>query len=256
MIKKRIIGVITILNGWAVQSFGYKKYLPLGKPVVLAKNLENWGADEILLNSIDRSKNNIGPDFELLKSISDLSLSTPIIFGGGISSLEQAQERIKVGCERILIDSLLHRNPNSIKLISNKLGSQSIIACIPLTLIKDKLVWFDYLQNKYKDDFESLKNICSENSISEFLLVDKENEGKRNSFDERLFKLFPLKKKPIIIFGGISEKKQIKNLLIQENISAIGIGNFLNYKEHMIQFYKNDLDLPEIRNPFFSDELY
>ena len=256
MIKKRIIGVITILNGWAVQSFAYKKYLPLGKPIVLAKNLENWGADEILINSIDRSKNNIGPDFELLKAISDLSLSTPIIYGGGISSLEQAQECIKVGCERILIDSLLHRNPNSIKVISNKLGSQSIIASIPLTIIKNKLFWFDYINNKYIDNFALLKDIYFESSISEFLLIDKKNEGKRNSFNEQLFKLFPLKKKPLIIFGGISEKSQVKKLLLQDNISAIGIGNFLNYKEHMIQFYKNDLDLSEIRIPFFNDELY
>ena len=40
MLKKRLIGVITVLNGWAVQSFGYKNYLPLGRPEVLAKNLE------------------------------------------------------------------------------------------------------------------------------------------------------------------------------------------------------------------------
>ena len=56
MLKKRLIGVITVLDGWAVQSFGYKKYLPLGKPKILAKNLDNWGADEILIQSINRTR--------------------------------------------------------------------------------------------------------------------------------------------------------------------------------------------------------
>ena len=256
MIKKRIIGVITVLNGWAVQSFGYQKYLPLGKPTVLAKNLENWGADEIFVNSIDRSRKNLGPDFDLLNLISDLSLSTPLIYGGGISSVKDAEECIKMGCERITIDSLLHHNPDSIKEISYKLGSQSIIASIPLLVIDNKLFWFNYLKNNCEDNFSKIKKVASKNHISEFLLIDKNNEGKRNSFENKILNLFPLKDKPAILFGGISEKKQITNFLNIDNVAAIGIGNFLNYKEHMIQFYKESLDNPNIRMPYFDYDLY
>ena len=43
MIKKRIIGIVTVLNGWAVQSISYKRYLPLGKPSVIAKILRIGG---------------------------------------------------------------------------------------------------------------------------------------------------------------------------------------------------------------------
>ena len=56
MIKKRLIGVVTVKDGMAVQSFGYKKYLPLGNPKILIKNLNRWGADEILINVIDDPK--------------------------------------------------------------------------------------------------------------------------------------------------------------------------------------------------------
>ena len=65
MIKKRIGGVITVYNGLAVQSFGFKKYLPLGNPVNLAENLSRWGADEIILLDIKRTKQNLGPNLEL-----------------------------------------------------------------------------------------------------------------------------------------------------------------------------------------------
>ena len=54
--KKRLIGVITIKDDLAVQSFGFKNYLPLGKPEILVKNLDIWGADEILINDISRTK--------------------------------------------------------------------------------------------------------------------------------------------------------------------------------------------------------
>jgi len=255
MIKKRIIGVITVLNGWAVQSFGYKKYLPLGRPTVLAKNLENWGADEIFINSIDRSRNNLGPDLELLNLLSELSLTTPLIYGGGISSVKDAEECIKIGCERITIDSLLHYEPDSIKEISYKLGKQSIIANIPLSVVNNKLFWFNYLKKNLQDDFSTIKKIASENLISEFLLIDKNNEGERKSFDNAIINLFPIKDKPLIIFGGISEKEQLKNLLSLDSIAAVGIGNFLNYKEHMIQFYKQYVNRQDIRMPYFNEDL-
>ena len=46
MIPKRLIGVVIVKDGWAVQSFGYRRWLPLGRPEVLVENLDRWGADE------------------------------------------------------------------------------------------------------------------------------------------------------------------------------------------------------------------
>ena len=69
MIKKRIIGVVTIKNNLAVQSFSYSKYLPIGKPECIIENLDRWGADEILIQVVDRTINNLGPDYDLLSKI-------------------------------------------------------------------------------------------------------------------------------------------------------------------------------------------
>ena len=44
--------------------------MPLGKPEILAKNLDIWGADEILINDIDRSIKFKKPNFSLLEKIS------------------------------------------------------------------------------------------------------------------------------------------------------------------------------------------
>ena len=108
MKNKRIIGVVTVKDDIAVQSFGYKKYLPLGTPEVLVKNLDRWGADEILINVIDRTKKKLGPDFNLLKSLQKLQINTPIIYGGGISSVDEAKKTIMLGADRLFIERLLY----------------------------------------------------------------------------------------------------------------------------------------------------
>ena len=135
-----MIGIITVLNGWAVQSFGYKKYLPIGRPHIIAENLDRWGADEIIILSIDRSRHSLGPDKQTLSSINSLSLSTPISYGGGINSVKEAVFVIKNGVERLVLDSLIKENSiNEIIKISDKLKSQSLIASLPIIEVDKKL---------------------------------------------------------------------------------------------------------------------
>ena len=50
MLKKRIIGIVTVIENQAVQSIGYNKYLPLGSPEYQIENLDNWKIDEIIIN--------------------------------------------------------------------------------------------------------------------------------------------------------------------------------------------------------------
>ena len=66
---KRLVGVITIHNDWAVQSIGYQQYLPLGRPEIIAENYDRWQLDEIMIIDIDRSKRGLGPNFEIVKKI-------------------------------------------------------------------------------------------------------------------------------------------------------------------------------------------
>ena len=80
--------------------------MPLGKPEILAKNLDIWGAYEILINDIDRSIKFKKPNFSLLEKISDLKLSTPIIYSGGIKNVDDAVSVIKYGSDRIMLKQL------------------------------------------------------------------------------------------------------------------------------------------------------
>ena len=53
MLKKRIIAVLIISDNLVVQSIGFRKYLPVGKPEIAVEFLNEWGIDEIILLDID-----------------------------------------------------------------------------------------------------------------------------------------------------------------------------------------------------------
>ena len=150
MLKKRLIGVVTVKDGWAVQSFGYRRYLPLGKPECLVNNLNRWGADEILVQAIDRSTSCKGPDFELLERLGKLGLETPLIYAGGIRTVEEGLRSIELGADRIAVDTLLHVDPDVIRGLAERLGAQALIASLPLSRSQGRLSWLDYRNGSSK----------------------------------------------------------------------------------------------------------
>jgi cyclase len=250
MLKKRLIGVITVKNGLAVQSFGYDNYLPLGKPEILAKNFDRWGADEIILNVIDRSINDMGPDYNLLKKLSKYNLSTPIIYGGGISTKLDAVRVIKEGADRIILENIFHTNDKEVKNIYSSVGSQAIIMSMPVCLKKNILKQYVYTDKKIINISSIFLKYIKEKIISEIMLIDYINEGSKNNFNINLIKKLKIKDISLIVFGGIGEKSIINKLLQLDNVAAIAVGNSLNYSENKIQ------DLKQTSNKHFRKIKY
>ena len=251
MLKKRIIGVVTVKNGWAVQSFGYRRYLPLGKPEVLLQNLDRWGADEILVQCIDRSTASLGPDFDVLSRISMLGIATPLIYAGGISHWEDAVEVIKLGADRIMVDSMLMDSPQALEFVARELGTQAVIAHLPIRMTGDGLVTLDYRNRNERPLHQWLKKLPIE-WISEVIVSDWQNEGSPGRFDERLLDITQHIDKPLICFGGLSEAAQIQRVLAHPKVVGAGVGNFLSYREHAVQSLKQQLGSSVVRAPHYE----
>lgn len=66
------------------------------QPVEYARALENWGAGEILINSIDRDGTMSGYDVELISSISKV-VSVPVVACGGAGELGDFRRAVQDG---------------------------------------------------------------------------------------------------------------------------------------------------------------
>ena len=255
MPKKRIIGAVIVKDGLAVQSFNFRRYLPIGSPVELIENLDRWGADEILLLDIDRSRRDLGPNLDLLSAVSRSRLRTPLIYGGGIKTLQDAILTVQTGADRIAVDSLLHSNLSSLSKISSTLGAQSIVASIPASKKCQHLAWFNS-----RDGSDTPMNECNlqfldPKTVSEVLLIDHRNEGLPGTFEHTLLDSFP-SDLPIIAFGGLSTSSSLKSLIDHPSVSAAAFGNILSYKEHSLQSIKALLAGYNVRTPYFCKNLY
>lgn len=256
MLKKRLIGVVTVRQGWAVQSFGYRRYLPLGKPEVLIGNLDRWGADEILIQCIDRSSEHAEPDFALITRVGALGLSTPLIYAGGIRHAEDAVKVVSLGADRISVDSLLWDTPKQLENISRELGTQALIANMPVHVKENGLFWRNYRTEEEVSLNDQILAKLPLEWVSEVMLTDWSHEGVAGGFDLRIPALFPLAEKPLLLFGGLSESAQYQAVLSNHNVVAAGVGNFLSYKEHAVQQIKQQMVGIPIRTAQYAEEGY
>jgi cyclase len=79
-----------------------------------AHRMENYGAGEILLTSMDRDGTKSGYDVELTRAITDL-VAVPVIASGGVGSLEHIYDGLKQGgASAALAASIFHYHEYSI----------------------------------------------------------------------------------------------------------------------------------------------
>lgn len=247
MVSKRLIGVITVKDGWAVQSFAYSRYLPLGRPEILAENLDRWGADEILLLCIDRTRRSLGPDFALLRRVVARGLSTPLVYGGGVATVEDATRVIQSGAERVCVDAALHGPETAVRAIAAAIGGQALVGALPLTAAAGGVGWYDYRGGQSAPLSDRVVRLFADGVISEALVIDWRHEGLPRGFDVSLLTQCPVEGAALVAFGGVSEADQIAVLLALPRVAAVGIGNFLTYAEHALQKLKEPLGALPVR---------
>lgn len=250
MIKKRLIGVVTVRNGWAVQSFGYRRYLPLGRPECLVQNLDRWGADEILVQVIDRTRRGLGVDLDLLDRLGTLGLTTPLIYGGGIACADDAIRAIQSGADRIVVDQALCRVPTEVRRMSYLVGAQALVAGIPIDFQASPLR-YDYLTKQLMPFSIPLLDLIADRVVSEIMLTDWRNDGGVTDLDPCQLADLPWPETPLILFGGFIDASRSRRFLDCPSVAAVAVGNRLSYGEHAYQQYKRAIGGDWLRHPLY-----
>ena len=110
---------------WKIFTHGGRKETDIDA-IEYAKKMEDNGAGELLVTSMDRDGTQIGYDIELIKKIS-LSVNIPVIASGGVGNLDHLVEGIKEGnANAVLAASIFHYGTHSIKEAKQYLDSKGI----------------------------------------------------------------------------------------------------------------------------------
>ena len=94
--------------------------------IEFAKKMEDCGAGELLVTSMDRDGTQVGYDIDLISKIS-LKVNIPVIASGGVGNLDHLVDGIKLGnASAVLAASIFHYGKHSVKEAKEYLDSKGI----------------------------------------------------------------------------------------------------------------------------------
>ena len=112
-------------NKWEVFTHGGRNNTNIDA-IEFAKKMEDSGAGELLITSMDRDGTQIGYDNELMLKISS-TVNIPVIASGGVGNLDHLVDGIKLGnASAVLAASIFHYGTHSINEAKQYLNSKGI----------------------------------------------------------------------------------------------------------------------------------
>ena len=112
-------------NSWKIFTHGGRNKTDIDA-IKFAKQMEEYGAGELLVTSMDRDGTQKGYDIDLMKKISEM-VNIPVIASGGVGNLDHLAEGITKGkANAVLAASIFHYGKYSIKQAKEYLDSKGI----------------------------------------------------------------------------------------------------------------------------------
>jgi cyclase len=234
MLRKRLLPVLLIHDGAMVKTRKYRSPKYVGDPINSTRIFNELCADELIILDISESygAKSRQIDFELISRLAS-ECFMPVTYGGKIKSVEEARNLIRIGVEKITINSSALANPHLITEISSELGNSSTVISVDVKLnpVTQKfMVVSNGGRSVTKINAAEWIAECIEKGAGEILLTDVSREGTWEGMRKELITLSgQISDVPVILQGGTASYDEVVEILSLESVSALGIGNLVCY---------------------------
>jgi imidazole glycerol-phosphate synthase subunit HisF len=253
MKKNRLIPVLLLKNGWLVQSKEFKRYQNLGNPTTAVRRISDWGSDELIyldiskneVYDIGRNDQNYPNRQSFLEIIEDVSKVTfmPITVGGKIKTLKDIENRLRIGADKISINSMAILEPEFITQTANEFGSQCIVISIDAKVQGQEYYVYDHKNSSTTQlDVFKFMNLVESMGAGEILLNSVDCDGTGRGYDINLIKRASKHVNiPVIACGGVGEWSHFKDGLELTKADAVAAANIFHYRDQSVYLAKKYL---------------
>lgn len=203
MLTKRIIPCLDVKDGMVVKGVRFNDVARIGGVLELAQQYDRDGADELVFLDITATVDARNTVFDLVAQAAK-KLSIPFTVGGGIRTIDDIQQALSNGADKVAINSAALRNPDIISQGAQSYGNQCIVLAVDVKRNEDR--WEVYLDGGRTPTGRDALEWISEGVMrgaGEILVTSMDRDGTRQGFDiELMQKITARVTVPVIASGG------------------------------------------------------
>jgi cyclase len=251
MIFPRIIPSLLLRGKGLVKGIKFDNHRYIGDPINAIKIFSEKEADELLLMDITATGEKRTISIEMVEKIAD-ECYMPFAVGGGIKSPNDVRSLIRVGVEKVCINTSAVENPTIIKSVAEIFGSQSIIVSIDVKKERGNgyHIYTNSGQKRSKWNLMEFVYAAERFGAGELLITNIDKEGLMEGYDLELIKMVTKETSiPVIAGGGAGSISDFFYAISEGGASAVSAGSmfvFHGKKRGILINYPFRTELEEI----------
>ncbi|NML70474.1 imidazole glycerol phosphate synthase subunit HisF [Chryseobacterium sp. RP-3-3] len=256
MLRPRIIPCLLVHDKGLVKTEHFKNPRYLGDPMNAVRIFNEKEVDELIILDIDATVEGRGPDFKMIENWAE-ECRMPLCYGGGVTTVEQAQRIFSLGVEKIAFSAGAINNPDIIREISEKVGSQSVVVVLD---VKKKLFggYEVYTHNGKKatgkSPFELIKKF-EQLGAGEIVINSIDKDGEMKGYDVKLIEASRNETTlPLTAIGGAGKLEDVGELISKFGIIGAAAGSLFVFKgklKAVLINYPNFIDKESLIKKYF-----
>jgi cyclase len=226
----RIIPCLLLKNDGLVKTVKFKNPKYIGDPINAIKIFNEKEVDELIFLDILATKNK-KINYQTIENIAG-ECFMPLSYGGGITNLSEIEKILKLGVEKVVINSSIHTDLNFISEACARFGSSTIVASIDYK----KNIWGKNLVYSNNGNIKTnynpfdLAKKLEKIGVGEIMINSIERDGMMNGVDIEFWKeCVDGLSTPIIGGGGVGTIMDLKSAIDKTKIAAIAVGSLFVY---------------------------
>lgn len=232
MFRPRIIPCLLLDGQRLIKTTGFETPSYVGDPINALKIFNEKEVDEVIVLDIYASKKARKPDFSYIEKLAG-ECFMPMCYGGGISSMEDAEKIIGCGVEKLSINQGALTNLDLLSAVAKRYGSQSVLGAMDVkkSWFKGVRVW-NHVTRKhesYSPEDWALKK--TQAGAGEILLNHVDRDGTQQGYDIGLIRsVRQVVGVPVVACGGASSLQNCKSAIEEGGAAAAAAGALFVYK--------------------------
>jgi cyclase len=226
----RIISILEIKNGLLIKGINLEGLRVLGEAKNFSKYYYESGIDEVCY--IDNVASLYGTS-NLTKFITNTAenIFIPLSVGGGIKNIQDIENILRSGADKVCINTSIVNNINFLKKASKIFGASTITVQIQFICIDNKY----FISTSNGRDLVSIHPLdwakkIQDYGAGEILLTSVNNEGLQQGFDVNITKLISDNISiPVIAYGGAGSFNDVLDVIKHTSITGVGISSLFHY---------------------------
>lgn len=227
MFLPRIIPVLLLKGKGLVKTLKFKDPKYIGDPINAVKIFNDLKADELVFLDITASKEGRTVSGELVKDIGDEAFM-PFGVGGGISNIDQIEQLLKAGAEKVVINTNAFLKPELITESAKIFGSQSIVVSLDAkkSLFGKYSCWIKDGNENTKIDPIMFAKKAEDMGAGEIIINSIDLDGMMTGYDIELIKsVSDSVSVPVVACGGAGNLEHISQAYFDGNAHALSAGS-------------------------------